>query len=107
MKCSHCNKNNALYDREYGYVFCQPCQDKPTHLKRSVEFTTASIKDQRMEFDKDTRQAFFGNTLSKEFLEEYGTVGISPTKGQLKNAKYTNKGTPGWWNRNKSKGGRK
>lgn len=106
-KCSLCNKNNAIYDGLYGYVFCNPCQKKPLTVKRGVEFTSESIKSQRREWDKDTRQAYFGNTLSKEFVEEYGTEGIAPTKEQIKNAKYTNKGIPGWWNRNKTKGGRK
>ena len=107
MNCPKCQKRKALVDSVYGAVECKVCQEEQAFVKRGPEFTTDDIKAQRREFDKDTRQAFFGNTLSKEFVEEYGTDGIAPTKEQLKNAKYTNKGTPGWWNRNKSKGGRK
>ncbi|KKL10755.1 hypothetical protein LCGC14_2552680, partial [marine sediment metagenome] len=71
------------------------------------EFTTENIKDERLEYRKDILQPWHNGVLSKEYVEEYGTTGIEATKKQVKNAKYTYKGNKGWWNRHKSKGGRK
>ena len=105
-KCPRCLKNKAILTTNYGVLPCQLCQDKEVKNSKTPEFTTQSIKDGRREFKKDSTQPYRGKTLSKEYLEEYGTSGISPTKEDFKNAKYVWKDTKGWWNRGKSKGGR-
>jgi len=109
VKCLNCGKRPAVKDKTLGYLHCTVCQkqeenfDKP---KLGVEFTTESIKDQRREYKRDILQPFRDGVLSQEYLDEYGTQGIEVNKDQIKNAKYTYKDTPGWWNREKSKGGK-
>ena len=108
-RCPNCNKRRALVHKTYGVTFCKTCQlnedfDKP---RQGTEFTTDRIRDDRREYGRDILQPYHGETLSKEYLQEYGTTGIEATKEQIKNAKYTNKGQKGWWNRKKGKGGGK
>ena len=107
MICPRCRKNKAVYNYHYGYLPCNKClSEESTPPRRSVEFTTNSIKDSRQEYRRDILQPWDGDTLSKEYLEEYGTQGVQATDDQIKNAKYTHKGIKGWWNRDKSKGGK-
>ena len=107
IKCANCNKQKAEVDPAYGYTWCLPCQKK---VKRSagffVEFTTDNIKDERVAWKRDVLQPFRDGVLSKEYLETYGTSGIEVTKQQVKEAKSTNQNEKGWWNYEKSKGGR-
>ena len=107
VKCPRCQRRKALKHSQYGYVFCKVCQNQEHGIKRGVEFTTRSIKDQRREYRKDILQPFHDGILSKEYVEEYGTNGIKASKKDIKNAKYVYKQIPGWWERQKSKGGRK
>lgn len=110
MKCPRCKKGKATTSDQYGVLPCTKCQDEEAEYgaKRYPEFTTKEIKDQRREYRKDILQPGpFDGVLSKEYIEEYGTQGINATPKQVRDARYTNKGTPGWWDRDKSKGGRK
>ena len=106
MTCSRCGKGEAIPSEEYGLLPCQDCQDKEIRLKRGPEFTTNSIRNQRREYKKDILQPWHDGVLSKEYVETYGTQGVKATKKDIKNARYRYKGLPGWWNRDKSKGGR-
>lgn len=106
LKCPTCGKNEAQVHKTYGLIACQECQGVKT-VKRGVEFTTESIKNQRRAYFTDIVQPYSADgILSKEWLESYGTTGIKATKKEIKNAKYIYKGSKGWWNRTKSKGGR-
>lgn len=105
-KCANCGINKAIKHTSYGYIFCNTCQKDTLTPHRYVEFTTDHIREQRGEYSKDILQPWVGDTLSQEYLEEYGTAGVKATDKQIKNARYTNKGTKNWWNRDKSKGGR-
>lgn len=106
MKCPNCNKHNAVIDSQYGVTFCLTCRKKETDTpKLGYEFTTESIKGQRREYMRDIEQPWRDGILSREYLEEYGTQGIEATEEDINNAKYTNKGQKGWWQRGKSKGG--
>ena len=71
-----------------------------------MECATKSIKGERLEYAKDIMQPFQDGVLSKEYLQTYGTSGIQVTWQQVKDAKLTNTKQKGWWNRDKSKGGR-
>jgi len=106
VKCPRCQKNKAQKHSTYGYIECKECIASPVTVNIDPEFTTDSIKGQRSEYRKDILQPYRDGVLSKEYLEEYGTQGIKPSKEAIKNAKYTYKDTPGWWRRNKSKGGK-
>ena len=73
------------------------------HTKVSYpEFTSENIKDERKKFFKSITQPYREGQLSKEYLEAHGTKGINPTDEQIRKAKYTWKGLPGWRHRNKS-----
>ena len=109
MRCPRCQKGKAI-NSQYGWTPCKTCQNiEQTYSKPHLgfEFTTDNIRDQRLAYRRDILQPFHNGVLSKEYLEEYGTSGIKVSKNQIKNAKYTYKDTKGWWNRDKSKGGRK
>ena len=109
IKCLRCGKNYAIKNEHYGWLPCKSCQLEEENIrpKQSVEFTTDFIKDSRREYAKDILQPWRDGVLSKEFVEEYGTTGVVATESQVKNARYTNKGQKGWWQRGKSKGGLK
>lgn len=105
MKCSKCQKNQAIEDPEYGVLPCMPCQDKELGFKKPKhypEFTTLSIKEGRREYMADALQPFRDGVLSKEYVETYGKSGLSVPKEAYKNARYTMKHAKGWWNREKT-----
>lgn len=110
MKCPSCRRRKAVINSQYGVTFCKQCRLEEERYQKphwSTEFTTNNIRDERRAYAKDIIQPWDGEgTLSKEYLQEYGTQGIEATKEQIKNAKYTHKGIKGWWNRSKSKGGK-
>ncbi len=106
MKCPNCQKRKAIIDETYGVTECEICRKSSLVTLSTIEFTTDSIKDQRREYKKDILHPFRDGVLSKEYIEEYGTRGIEVTPEQVKKAKYVWKDTSGWWNRDKSKGGR-
>lgn len=107
MKCTRCQKRPAVKDSQLGWLPCKVCQKEEESFERPElghEFTTDSIRDQRLEYRRDILQPWHDGVLSKEYIEEYGTTGVVATEEQVKNAKYTYKGIKGWWNREKSKG---
>lgn len=107
MICPNCNKKPAIIHPQFGATECKSCQLK-VHLKPTPypEITTQDIKNQRREYNKDIIQPYRDGVLSKEYLEEYGTSGVTATKEEIKAAKYVWQDTKGWWDRSSSKGGR-
>ena len=110
MLCPRCNNHDAQIHPQFGVCVCEYCEleestfDKPS---KYPEFTRDSIREGRREYKKDILQPFREGALSKEYLEEYGTTGIEVSQHQIDNARYTQKETAGWWQRNRSKGGLK
>jgi hypothetical protein len=104
--CPRCSKNPAIIDSVYGVIECKNCQEFYERPHLGVEFTTDSIREQRMEYRKDIVQPYHDGVLSKEYVEVYGTKGLNIDEKEVKKAKYTYKGVPNYWNRDKSKGGR-
>ena len=107
MRCPGCSKSSAIIDPVFGPTECLSCRKKKTRVKLSTELTTDDIRDQRQEYRNDILQPFVDGVLSKEYMEEYGTQGIAPTMDEVKNARYVSRDMPGWWNRHKSKGGKR
>ena len=107
MRCPNCLKLLAIIDPVFGPTECLSCRKKKTRVKLSTELTTDDIRDQRQEYRNDILQPFVDGVLSKEYMEEYGTQGIAPTMDEVKNARYVSRDMPGWWNRHKSKGGKR
>jgi hypothetical protein len=105
-KCPTCQKRRANYSKEYGYIACNYCLRLKNIPKRQAEITTDKIRNQRREYKKDIIQPYRDGVISKEYIETYGTAGIKATDKEIRNAQYTMKDTAGWWNRDKSKGGR-
>lgn len=73
MLCPNCHKNEAQYKEGLGYYPCSTCLSR-THTapKRSVEFTSDSIKQQRKENWKDIHGAHRKGVASKEYRDTYG-----------------------------------
>lgn len=105
IKCPSCGVNDAIISKEYGPTECQPCRGKNRAILRH-EFTTKEIAGEREEYAKDILQPFQDGVLSKEYLDTYGTSGLSVTRSEVKRAKNVYKGQKGWWNLDRSKGGR-
>lgn len=88
MKCLQCKKRNAQKHPTLGILLCLSCQKTPRPTSLGVhEFIPDRILEDRKAHAKDILQPYRDGTLSKEYLKEYGTKGIQPTKDQLKGAK--------------------
>ena len=107
MKCSRCQVNEAIFVEGLGNTECESCKKIHFVPKRGPEFTTESVKDQRRGYRKDILQPWHDGALSKEYLKEYGTQGVNASDQEIKNAKETYKGTPGYYNFDKSRGGKR
>lgn len=103
MKCPNCQKRKAIKDSTYGFIECIKCQQRGDNPRLGMEFVPDRIKQDRNENYTSTIQAYRGNTLSKEYLEAYGTKFIKPSKQDIKNAKYVWKDTLNWQNRDKTR----
>jgi hypothetical protein len=92
MLCQNCKTNQAEQNSIFGVLPCLDCRNRLSKLQRpkeQVEFTTDNIKEDRKAFSDDILQPYKGDTLSKEYLEKFGTKGIgNPTKEKLDNAEY-------------------
>lgn len=74
-----------------GVLPCDECRERmKTHdlPNNQIEFTSNSIKTERKTHARSIIQPFRGDTVSKEYLDLYGTRGISVTDKQIKNAKH-------------------
>ncbi len=106
MKCPQCKLLEARVDSILGVLPCLNCATPNTKPSRQVEFTTDNIRSQRRERRSSTLQPFRDNVLSKEFLEEHGTVGLDVTDEDIKNSEYVWSDLPGIEDRDKSLGTR-
>ena len=92
MLCSNCKTNKAEQNSIYGVLPCKSCRNKQSKLqqpKAQVEFTTDNIKEDRKAYSEDIIQPYKGDTLSKEYLDKYGTKGIgNVTKEKIEAAEY-------------------
>ena len=101
--------NDAIRNEHYGWMPCNACRwEEEEYLKpkQNVEFTTDSIRDQRREYKKDILAPFREGVFSNEYYQEYGTKGVEVTEKEIKNRKDVWKDISGWWQRDKSKGGK-
>lgn len=90
ISCPVCQKEPALKDSYFGVLPGKKCRERQKDYSlpnNPVEITTQSIKDSRKEYAKSIVQPFRGDELSKEYLDAYGTKGISVTDKQVKKAK--------------------
>lgn len=90
MNCPMCGINPAQKHPTFGILPCVTCQNKMNTNElpnRQVEFTSESIKTERKTHARSIIQPYRGETLSKEYLDMYGTKGISVTDKQIKKAR--------------------
>lgn len=108
MLCPRCRVNDATTHPVLKVLPCEDCQRKENPVKiLKYEFTTDSIREGRREYFTDVIQPYRDGVLSKEYIEAYGTSGLSGvSKKDIKNAKYTWKDLKGWHDREVDKGGR-
>ena len=104
--CPKCRVRRAIRHEIYGLTECLECRRERQQIHRGPEFTSDSIQEQRLEYKKDILQPYRNGILSREYLEEYGTSGITVSEEEQKKSEYTWKDTKGWWNREKGAGGR-
>ena len=91
-KCPECQKNPALIHKIYGILVCHSCQDNTLIVSKNHEFTSSSIKQQRVEYGRQMVQPWHEGYLSKEYVEAYGTAKLEGvTKQDVKQARYTYK----------------
>ena len=86
--CPVCKQYECKFDATLGVLPCQRCQDKRSGKKLSstIEFTSEQIKQDRKKYQKDILQPFRSGEISKEFIEQFGTKGITATKEEIKKA---------------------
>ena len=93
MKCPNCHQGKAEQSNTFGVLPCAECRKRQSSLqipKSQVEFTTESIKEDRLAYAEDIIQPHRGNTLSKEYVEKYGKKGLGNiTDEELAKAEYT------------------
>lgn len=104
-KCISCGKQGAVLDRVYGYLDCEECRERDQISPDTAthEFTSSSVKNGRLEYMRSHLQPFVNGALSREYVEAFGTKGISVTKKDVKEARYVYKDLPRWHKRNDSK----
>lgn len=109
MKCLNCGKNKARNVPPYGLMPCLECMKRQSKYKagHTIEVTTQSIKDGRVQFASDMVQSHRQGQLSREYVELYpdkaeGMVkeGVI-TKRDVEKSKYVWKGDIDKWDRNK------
>lgn len=92
MICISCGKNEAIKSAVLGVLPCAACQIRQKHIGPTnglpTEFTRDSIKEERRAYKNKVIQPWRGDTLSKEYLDEFGTKGIVAEKEDVENAKY-------------------
>lgn len=89
QKCPNCQKNNALVHPLYGVTTCKPCNDRRQTQQSpggDIEFTSESIKQQRVDYGDDVVQPFRSGQLSKRYVEKYGTEHIQVSEKEVKEA---------------------
>src|SRR3990167_3599955 len=82
--CPKCRVRKGIVHEVYGLTECLICRQTRQQPKRGPEFTTDSISEQRLEYKKDILQPYRGGILSREYLEEYGTSGITVSEEEQK-----------------------
>lgn len=97
MTCLQCNQEDALFDREYGYLPGKLCQilnseiPKPTQ-NATYDFASPTTKQQRKEYAASMLQPYVNGVLSKEFVDKWGTDKLAGvTAKDVKSAKYVYK----------------
>ena len=96
-RCPVCRKRPAIIHPVHGVLPCQNCQDSFEKVKvgKTHEFTSSSIKRERVEYAPAMLQPYVNGVLSKEFIEKHGTSKLAGvTKQDIKNAKYVYKDLP-------------
>lgn len=74
MKCTVCRRGEAIKHPTYGVLPCLACQTRRRELKspdHQVEFTSAAIKSQRVEYARSIMQPFRAGEPSREFADLY------------------------------------
>ena len=105
IKCPNCQKRDAKIDPTYGVVYCDECQEEGDGIVvKTREFTSSTIRGQRVEYQQSHFQPWVNGVLSKEFIEAHGTSKLAGvTKKDIKEAKYVYKHLPRWHKRKESK----
>ena len=70
------------------------CGDHYAPIK--PEFVPERTREDRRRAFKDIIQPYRENTLSKEYVDTYGTRHLNVSEGEVARAKYTWRDQPGW-----------
>ena len=79
-KCQICQKAPAKYDKSYGFIMCDQCQmedESGGKIIKLHEFTSSSIKNERVKYSKSMLQPYYKGALSKEYIDAWGTSKLS------------------------------
>lgn len=106
MICPVCLEHDAQEDAIYGFLPCVHCQNRRRRLRgpdHPVEFTSDEVRDGRRSHLKSIIQPWRSGQLSKEYIDMYGTNGISATDDEIASAKEVWKDLPNVDNLEKTK----
>ena len=105
IRCPSCQKRKAKKDPTYGIISCDKCQEEGDEIEvKTREFTSSTIRGQRIEYQQSHYQPYVNGVLSKEFIEAHGTSKLAGvTKKDIKEAKYVYRHLPRWHKRKESK----
>lgn len=90
MQCTICNAEAAEIHPVYGTMPGKRCAKRRSTYSlpdKPVEFVGNDIQSQRTQYGRSIIQPWRGDTLSKEYLDLYGTKGIKVTDKEIKKAK--------------------
>lgn len=91
IKCLNCNNEAAIKDPKYGYLPGKKCQRQfRATIKPQIptELAGDEIKEGRRMFKKDVIQPYRNGVLSKEYINAYGSKGLTVTHEDIKEAQY-------------------
>lgn len=89
MLCPNCHKEKSIIHPLYGAMIGEKCKAKQKAQSSPggyVEFTSESIKNERVQFAEDILQPYRSGQVSKRYIQKYGTKNLDVTEKEVKEA---------------------
>ena|SRR3990167_7741426 len=87
--CPNCQTENAQIHPLFGAMpglSCQKKQKAQSSPGGYIEFTSESIKQDRVNYADDILKPYRSGQVSKRYIQKYGTKGIEVTEKEVKKA---------------------
>ena len=89
MLCNNCQKEEAQIHPLYGATVglkCQQRRNTQTSPGGFIEFTSESIKQDRVNYADDILQPYRSGEVSKKYIQKYGTKNLDVSEKEIKKA---------------------